>query len=733
MKVTKALCLGGHLYLINNHSIPYMKKIKFDLINHISKDGINSNMTSYLSNSDIRRFPEKDLAIIRLSKSPPGKKVIDYFGSNDISLKTNGHYIKRLEDGSVNYLPVKKLVKERNVTISALSLVTDIWKGVVTVPTRYGDCGSTLIVQSEMGPFIGALHVIGKDDLVGSLSIDRLWLNAVVYKIEPFMVQSGHPRLSAANYPRDLTLLHPKSPLRYIEAGQGLVYGSFTGYRPGGKSRVCNTIANEFLSLRGYKVKYGPPVMKGYMPYRIALLDSVEVAHTIDSDILKICEESFTHDILSKLSEKSLNDIMVYDTFTAVNGAAGVAYVDKMNRNTSMGNPWKKSKKYFIKNITPQHDLQDPVEFNDEILERVDDIISRYKDGETVEPNFCAHLKDEAVSFKKQKMQKTRVFTGAPADWSIVVRKYCLSFIRVLQNNKFIFEAAPGTNCHSSDWTEIYNFLTKHGVDNIVAGDYKSFDKRMPAEIILSAFNIIMNICKASGNYSHEDLLVVRGIAEDVAFPLIDYNGDLIKLFGSNPSGHPLTVIINSLVNSLYIRYCYLILNPKQEVRSFQANVNLMTYGDDNIMGVSKTIPWFNHTNIVEALASFGIVYTMADKEAESIPYINIKDASFLKRTWVYSPVLENYLCPLDHDSIEKMLMVWVKSKSICAEEQMCAIISSAIREYFFYGKDIFNEKRALFMEYIEHAQISFWIENVPEWEQLVNEFKENNLRKLKH
>jgi hypothetical protein len=317
----------------------------------------------------------------------------------------------------------------------------------------------------------------------------------------------------------------------------------------------------------------------------------------IDGEILAHCVEAYTADILKNLTQEDLAEIMVYDDVTTLNGAAGVAYVDKMNRNTSPGFPWKTTKKNFLVEIAPIGALTEPVEATPEIMERVQDVIAGYQAGRRYMPVFTGHLKDEATKFSKIEAKKTRVFTGAPFDWSFVVRKYLLSFVRVLQRNRFVFEAAPGTNAQSLEWQEIRNHLTKFGEDTMVAGDYAAFDKTMPPCIILAAFEIMATICKEAG-YTPEDLRVVQGIAEDTAFPLVDFNGDIVEFFGSNPSGHPLTVIVNSLANSLYMRYCYTVLSPQKSCTDFQDNVALMTYGDDNVMGVSPKAPFFNHTAI---------------------------------------------------------------------------------------------------------------------------------------
>jgi hypothetical protein len=472
--------------------------------------------------------------------------------------------------------------------------------------------------------------------------------------------------------------------------------------------------------------------MNNWKPWRIAALDLVNPVTNINLSILELISDQFATSILDQLPASEIEMLHVYDDFTALNGAAGVTYVDKMNRNTSAGNPWKKSKKYFLVAIAPRGQNLEPVEATPEIMTRVNEMINRYSMGERVHPNFCAHLKDEPVTFEKQKMGKTRVFSGAPFDWSLVVRKYFLSSIRVIQRNRFIFEAAPGTICQSSEWGDIYTYLTTFGENQIVAGDYKAYDKRMPPAFILAAFNILMKVCAASNNFDDEDLMVMKGIAEDTAYPLTDFNGDLIEFYGSNPSGHPLTVIINSIVNSLYMRYVYFVMNPDREALSFQNNVKLMTYGDDNIMGVSTDTPWFNHTTIQQTLARMNITYTMPDKVSESVPYISINNASFLKRTWVFEESFGNYACPLEHESIEKMLMVWTRSKTICWEEQCVSVLSSAAREYFFYGVKTYEKRVHLLTQLMENLDIMLYMQydkhgnNVtfPSYDSLVEQFQ---------
>ena len=732
----KATCLRGQIYFTNNHNIPNFDTItNLDITMQSTKDGVTTNLRCALTNSDIiERNSKTDTIFFYLRGLPPKRGVEKYLLQNDVTLRLNGCLLSREGDGSVTRRNVSRTFQTAFIGSGKIREFNGVIIGVTNegVPTVDGDCGSLLVIESPLGYFVAGFHVIAQSGVnrIFSVPVTAQTVKSVSDALK-FEIQSGMPILSSKSAERSVGELSHKSIFRYFDSGSAAVYGSFTGFRRAGKSRVELTPLAPILSKSGYKIKFGPPVMKGWEPWRIAAQDMIHPVVDINGDVLKDCVNSFYDDIIGGLSSKDLNELHIYDDFTAINGADGVAYVDKINRTTSAGNPWKCSKKKFMSAIPEMYGMQHPVEVSDEIMDRAMQIVSTYKKGERAYPNFCAHLKDEPVSFKKIKAKKTRVFTGAPFDWTIVVRKYLLSSIRLIQNNRIIFEAAPGTVAQSYEWHQMYEYITKFGEDRIIAGDYKAFDKRMSPHFISAAFDILIRLCKKSGNYDEDDIMVLEGIKKDTAFPLVDFNGDLVQFYGSNPSGHPLTVIINSLVNSLYMRYAYHLLNPNSEVKTFRDNVSLMTYGDDNIMSVAKHNSWYNHTTVSAAFATMGITYTMADKDAESIPLIHIRDASFLKRTWNFDHDGGAYFAPLDHSSIEKMLMVWVRSKTISTEEQMLAVITSAVREYFFYGRIIYEEKIDLLKNLVKQVMIEDWVleTTFPTFDQLVKEFWENSRR----
>ncbi len=375
----------------------------------------------------------------------------------------------------------------------------------------------------------------------------------------------------------------------------------------------------------------------------------------------------------------------------------------------------------------------------------MDAILDCYKAGRRAYPVFTAHLKDEAVTLAKVQAKKVRLFAGAPVDWSLVVRMYLLSFVKLLQDNKYAFEAAPGTCCQSTEWHRIYEHLTEFSSTNMINGDFGSFDKYMFSQFISNAFRVIIKLHEEAG-WDEEECLILQGIGMDISFHVCNMKGDLVEFFGTNPSGHPLTVIVNSIVNCLYMRYVFYILymrseqldhytlQTQEEIHSFlqlrfSEFVKLMTYGDDNIMGVHPDAPWYNHTAIQNCLAEIGVVYTMAEKDAESVPYIPIKECSFLKRKWRFDKDVNAYLCPIEEDSIIRSTTVWVPSSTIDEYAQMVAVCSSACGEYFFYGKEKFNEKRNFYMKLLANEPYCYYVRDttLPTWEQLKMRFWNNS------
>jgi len=727
-RTMRGVFVKGHFCVTNGHAFKdHYNDFTVDVIQTNSQAAINSNIRIAIQRSDISFSKVNDLCVFEVSSIPPFKD-ISKFWNNQVISPTTAIELTRARDGTLDLKSIFAMHMIENLEVSTLSRKFNVHIGVSSDITNEGDCGSLCIAMTPRGPIIIGIHFLGLNNNIGILDVKLNEIETLIssdcFTSRPIIQGGNAPVLSCDDKTNLVIEPHYKSIFRYLESATVNVYGSFTGFRCKPKSNVCATpLSQEFLDYYGVKNNYGQPCMNGWEPWRKNVIEMVKPNVNYNKQYLKECVRSFTDDIINNLPKDWEKELLVLSNKASVNGLPGVMYIDKIATTTSMGFPWSCPKKKYL--IDAKDEIYpDGVDFPQEIWDRVSSIEDKYRQGQRCYPVFVGHLKDEATALSKCEIKKTRMFTGAPIDWSLVVRKNLLSFIRLLQKNKFVFEAGPGTVTQSAEWGMIYDYLTHFGTNQIVAGDYGKFDKRMIADFILAAYEIIVNVHKAAA-FTEEQCPTIMCIGEDTAFPVTNVNGDLVEFFGTNPSGHPLTVIINSLVNSLYMRYCYISLNPNKEVSSFKQNVRLFTYGDDNIMGVNPSAAWFNHTAIQNQLQFIGVEYTMADKESESVPFINISDVSFLKREWRWSNDVNNWMAPLDEASIIKSLTMWVPSKTIDKYKQMVDVISSANSEYFFHGKEKFEKQHLKFKQVLEREPYTFYVNEstLPTYDTLVKRF----------
>jgi len=725
-KISRAFGIGGQYLITTNHSFPeFSTSLTCRVVRSHEADGVNTNVEVTFYPNDVTRDVANDIVLLRIRAIPPLRDLRALFISEKaLTYRGKGAYVGRNADGSF-YRKSIVGIQCQSYHNDVLDLTLDTWMGTVENPTVAGDCGTIAYAETGMGPVLIGLHQLGNGHRVGVRCITREMINAMTEDV--FVISSGEPLLDTpTTNVAQLGPVHNKSPLRYIEDGVGNVYGSFTGFRVAPKSSVKPTIICKSMIDRGFSLNHGQPVMKGWRPWRRALVELTNHPKPVDTGIVDKCVQGMVSDWL-KVGERWKDELRIYDVDTVVNGKPGVRYVDKINRKTSAGFPWRKSKKYLISPIAAYGDLTDPVEFSDEVMERVDKILARYMVCERSHPIFTASLKDEALKFKKIDMAKTRVFMGGPTDFTIVMRMVFLSFVRVVQSNKFIFESAPGTEVQTSEWDRFYRYITKFGIARTFFGDYQDYDISMNAIWILAAFEAIAIFHEKCGCHE-EHVNLIRCIGYDIAFALIDFHGDLVEFFGKNPSGQALTVIINGIINSLYMRYAYVVNNPDGECTSFKEFVVLMTYGDDNMNGVSDEIDWFNHTTVQRALGEIGVVYTMADKDAESVPFINVDEGSFLKRTWRFEKETGTMMAPLEEESIVKSLMIGVASKFLTPEVHITEIMHSANDEWFWHGKPVFEERQRMLRALIdEHRLLPYMNRDLASWDELIERYRKNS------
>ncbi|APG78578.1 hypothetical protein 1 [Wenzhou picorna-like virus 53] len=411
------------------------------------------------------------------------------------------------------------------------------------------------------------------------------------------------------------------------------------------------------------------------------------------------------------------------DYNTAINGVVGVRGFDSINPLTSMGFPLNKPKwKHFVgcalrdemgldtTKFVARKEVNGKIVYEYEIIfdpEKADvkleteNLLEWFHEGRRVNVVFRANLKDEPVSFEKIEKNKIRVFAGAPVALVIATRMMTLPLITLMTYFPDVFESAVGVDATGKDWEEIYNMVTKFGDSRCGDGDFSSFDTSIRPEFSIGAFDIIRYCLKCCG-YTQEMLKVFDGIATECAFPIYESSGLLFQAFGSVPSGHPLTVVINGLCNCLYMRYAYYAMHESNfgQIPLFHTMVALMTYGDDQFFGVSEKEMLFNMVSVCEQLEKIGIKYTDGSKNSVTVPFKKAETIAFLKRTFLMHPQLKHRVGALAKESIFKSLALSRRPKRGQAEslaEIAAGNLNGALCELYYHGVEEYDKHLPIF------------------------------------
>lgn len=312
--------------------------------------------------------------------------------------------------------------------------------------------------------------------------------------------------------------------------------------------------------------------------------------------------------------------------------------------------------------------------YDSTFLSYLEECDAKLRNGEQIEVIYADCLKDELRPIEKVEQGKTRLFSGSPLHLLMLIRRYFLPIVQYIQSQCSEKPVAVGINPHSLEWTKLRLRLAKTA-QSVIAGDFSNYDGKLPAFVMKTALKWI-NKWFDDGEVNKR----VRELLFEHMYNATRIHGTIIyKVCDGNPSGNPLTSIINSLCN---IIMCYTILT-----REFHCQINefeMVVYGDDNVITVmrenlkcSDLTPFFQ--------SYFGMDYTHWTKNEEALVRADTLDTiSFISRGFVlYNSI---YLAPLPMDTIKEM-MYWHRG-TIGATATVLATAQSFLSEIFHYGQE---------------------------------------------
>lgn len=515
--------------------------------------------------------------------------------------------------------------------------------------------------------------------------------------------------------------IHPKCPSQFIDAKEAavVVYGSVDGRNTYHSNVIETPISAAVEEVTGVSNQWGPPRFKdpvknskgridnqSWKPWFASLDVCSKPSIGFDPKNVQIAMDDYMtgiEDVFYGMEDAWKFEIKPLSRLEVISGIDGKRFIDSINASTSMGYHIKGKKSEYLIDLPPTDDHACPRTFTPEIWASYDEAMECLDRGESANLIFNSALKDEPTKLSKEKV---RVFQAAKVELQIGVRTYFLPIARFLSANPLVAECAVGVNCHGPEWHEMSEYMAQYGDDRIVAGDYSKYDLRMPQQLVVAAFRMMIKIAIMSGNYTAKDIKRMEGLVFEISSPLVAYNGTLMRFLGTNPSGHNMTVYVNSLVNSLLHRLAFNdAYNEEERVQIgkelglgrpalFRDMMALMTLGDDARGSVREGYDKFNHISMANFLARNDMKFTMPDKESTPTKFMNRFDADFLKRKDEFNPDLGVYVGKLDEDSIFKSLHAVIKSKAVGPLEVSRMNMEGALREWFFYGRKHYEMRR---------------------------------------
>lgn len=556
--------------------------------------------------------------------------------------------------------------------------------------TQNGDCGALVIVNDKSYPRkVCGIHVAGYTNQSGGmgLTVTQEMLNdgfSKLKKFEPVIIGCA-PRGSYVDDIEHAKLVPQGNFTLFGTLQRTLYYSTKTKIAP-------STIAGMI-----YPPTTAPSVLSSLDPrleVKVSpLLNGVEKygmrAKPIDLPLLARVTKHIS-ELMDSLPCKVEKRLLT--THEAVNGNPDYPFVDGIPMDTSAGYPYNQRPKILRGKLDLFTETESGFTPSDpELVENTNLRRALALVGERIPSLWLDCPKDERRSLEKIRMGKTRVFTIPPLDFTIVFKEFFGMFNAHFYQNALKFFSAVGVDPESQQWTDAYQRLSAVGRIGF-AGDYSNWDGNLHPEFIAG----VVKIVNSWYNDSPANQLARHVLFDEIIHtPQAMLNLVYMTHIG-NPSGNPMTAIMNTIIGAMYLRYCWLKLAPPEfnSLQHYEERVRDLIYGDDNIVSVEEEARSFFHPSALTVeLAKLGMTYTNATKTGES-SWKPLKSLTFLKRG--FRNAERAMIFPtMDTNTIQE-LTNWIRTSDFKTDAELTLDnCNEALRFAFFHGRKYFTELRS--------------------------------------
>lgn len=639
---------------------------------------------------------EADMLLSRFKNARDSRDISKMFVS-DAHIK----FLPRIFAVSVQ-LPPTAAAPER-VYYSSHSLLTTLnMKDVVvnkaiqyTADTGKGDCGVPIFFRSPQGgnERILGFHVAGTPIGKGSYAYAGLVSQETInIALAAASVYDAEEELSVLDVTPQGLPIHLEEKFRIL----GFSVRSHTPY---GRNDLRPTVLQTSNALE--KTTKFPALLvprKGIDPFEQALKKYCINGAPVDLNIFKLATDDYKA-YLNSFSIKKYAQLLTPGQ--AIWGFPEIG-LDSIKTKTSMGYPLKWDDPQLKQRLLGENAVRNETNTSyDSMVRKTEEVIVKASKGERMLWLFTDNMKCELRSEAKVQSGNTRLFNGAPFIYFVVFRMYFGAFMTFMFR---LSDAGKGgmaitINPTSKEWDFLAKNLAKFSTSNrnplVGAGDFKGFDGSEMTifhEWMLHYINEWYDDGPVNARIREtlwKEVTNSRHIAENVVY----------AWHSSLPSGHPMTIIINCMYNHLAFRMCWYQI-PACQGKIFDKHVQLYVVGDDNIFSVHPQYrDVFNELALPALMGSIGLTYTTELKGSATIPFRNLEEVSFLKRTFRWETQLACYVGPHDYESLHNMIM-WTKYEN--SEAVFVERLENYVRELCLYDEKFFNKKQKKLVRALE-------------------------------
>nr|QJI53476.1 MAG: putative nonstructral polyprotein [Riboviria sp.] len=304
-------------------------------------------------------------------------------------------------------------------------------------------------------------------------------------------------------------------------------------------------------------------------------------------------------------------------------------------------------------------------------------------------------LKSETRPLAKIKKPKTRLFVAAPREITIAFRQLFGKYKAIWTEKRERFWHSVGINPASPDWNNLA--LSLQNFPNKLDEDFEAFDKREVFEFIQAVGFII---CETIRRVSDDGHFVARQVLwDEITHTICASRSSIIMKKNGNPSGNPLTTVLNSWINMMYHWYVFRKVTKRHELSQFNKHVFFRSFGDDVVQAYSNDIASeYNFPSIKQTMLDIGQIVTLGDK-TQNFKEKDIYSLQYLKRKFMVSTDDQFWVAPLLTESIEGMF-----NFSSIADNDVdtwVVAINESLLEASLHGREYYHHFRMSLLQHI--------------------------------